>query len=98
MIVFSFERKEWIRKQMSKKESKNKKSNIKNKKTKKKHKGLKNFLKIVLLIAIVIAGFVGYSAYKNGWGIKGMVQTAMGQDERKLADLDPFTVLLLGVS
>ncbi len=83
---------------MSKKESKNKKSNIKNKKTKKKHKGLKNFLKIVLLIAIVIAGFVGYSAYKNGWGIKGMVQTAMGQDQKKLADLDPFTVLLLGVS
>ena len=85
---------------MSKKEKKNMntKKNIKNKKNDKKHKGLKRFLIIIILIIIIIAGFIGYSTYKNGWGMKGLVQTAMGQDKRKLADLKPFTVLLLGVS
>ena len=67
-------------------------------KNKKKNKGLKIFLIIVLMIILFIAGFVGYSAYKNGWGFKGMIQTAMGQDERKLKDLDPLTVLIMGVS
>ncbi len=50
------------------------------------------------MVILFIAGFVGYSAYKNGWGVKGMIQTAMGQDEKKLADLDPLTVLIMGVS
>ena len=36
--------------------------------------------------------------YKNGWGVKSLIQTAMGQSEKKLQNLDPFTVLLLGVS
>lgn len=83
---------------MSKKVSKNKKNNIKNKKVKKKNKVLRTFIIIILLIAIGVGLFVGYSAYKNGWGLKGIVQTAMGHDEKKLADLDPFTVLILGVS
>ena len=75
---------------MNKKENKNTK--------KKKRTGLKVFLIILLMIVLFIAGFVGYSAYKNGWGVKGLIQTAMGQDERKLADLDPLTVLIMGVS
>ena len=82
---------------MSKKVEKNVK-NKKNKKTKKKHRVLKTLLAILLIIALLIAGFVLYSGYKNGWGVKGMIQTAMGQDETKLQDLDPFTVLILGVS
>ena len=36
--------------------------------------------------------------YKNGWGVKSLIQTAMGQSEKKLQNLEPFTVLLLGVS
>ncbi len=83
---------------MSKKVSKNKKNNIKNKKVKKKNKVLRTFISFILLIAIGVGLFVAYSAYKNGWGLKGIVQTAMGHDEKKLADLDPFTVLILGVS
>lgn len=80
--------------------SKNIEKNGKNKKTKtkKKHKVLKIFLTIVLVIILLIAGFIGYSTYKHGWGMKGIIQTAMGQDEQKLEDLDPFTVLILGVS
>ena len=74
--------------------SKKIKENMKNKKTKKRVK----ILIILLMIALFIAGFVGYSAYKNGWGLKGMIQTAIGQDEKKLADLDPLTVLIMGVS
>ncbi len=81
---------------MNKKE--NKENKVKNKKTKKKHIVLRVILIILLMIILFIAGFVGYSAYKNGWGVKGLIQTAMGQDERKLADLDPLTVLILGVS
>lgn len=76
---------------MSKKESKNKKE-------KKKHKGLKVFLIILLIIIIFILGFVTYSTYKNGWGMKGLLQTAMGQSNEKLENLDPLTVLILGVS
>lgn len=68
------------------------------KKTKKKHKVLKAILMILAIIVLFMVGFVGYSTYKNGWGMKGLIQTAMGQDEKKLADLDPFTVLILGVS
>ena len=84
---------------MSKK-SKNikKKKNQKNQKNQKKHNGLKVLLVILGMIILFILGFVGYSGYKNGWGLKGMIQTAMGQDERKLADLNPLTVLIMGVS
>lgn len=72
--------------------------NKKEKKAKKGHTALKVILIILLIIALLIALFVCYSAYKNGWGVKGMLQTAMGQDERHLKDLDPFTVLIMGVS
>lgn len=83
------------------KKNDNKQSNIKgkkHKKNKKKNKVLKIIFLIILLIILFIVGFIGYSTYKNGWGVKGLIQTAMGQDERKLAELDPFTVLILGVS
>lgn len=72
--------------------------NVKNKKTKKKVKVLRIIGVLLLIIMLFCAGFVGYSTYKNGWGVKGMIQTAMGQDEKKLADLDPLTVLIMGVS
>ena len=65
---------------------------------KKKHILLKILLFILLIMVLFIGGFVGYSTYKNGWGVKGMIQTAMGQDAKKLENLDPFTVLIMGVS
>ena len=65
---------------------------------KKKHILLKILLFILLIMVLFIGGFVGYSTYKNGWGVKGIIQTAMGQDAKKLENLDPFTVLILGVS
>ena len=68
------------------------------KRKKKKHILLKILLFILTCMVLFIGGFVGYSTYKNGWGVKGIIQTAMGQDEKKLADLDPFTVLIMGVS
>lgn len=81
---------------MSKKSKNIKKK--KNQKNQKKHNGLKVLLVILGMIILFILGFVGYSGYKNGWGLKGMIQTAIGQDERKLADLNPLTVLIMGVS
>ena len=83
---------------MSKKVVKNVKNVRKDKKRKKKHRVLKVFLTIIAIILLFAIGFIGYSTYKNGWGMKGLLQTAMGQDEKKLANLDPFTVLILGVS
>lgn len=71
---------------------------IKNKKIKKKNKGIKIIVAILIILAILIGGYVGYSTYKNGWGFKSLLQTALGQDEKKLKDLKPFTVLILGVS
>lgn len=70
----------------------------KNKKIKKKHRALKVLLIMLLMIVLFIGGFIGYSTYKNGWGLKGMIQTAVGQDEKKLQNLEPFTVLIMGVS
>lgn len=72
--------------------------NIKNKKTKKKHRVLKVFLFILLMIVLFVGGFLGYSVYKNGWGLKGFLQTVTGQSEEKLKDLEEFKVLVLGVS
>lgn len=78
--------------------SKNRNQEKKNRKNKKKHRILKAFLVIILILIALIGGFVGYSVYKNGWGVKSLIQTAMGQSEKKLQNLEPFTVLLLGVS
>lgn len=69
-----------------------------NKTKKKKHIILKMLLFILIMMIMFIGGFVGYSTYKNGWGVKGIIQTAMGQDAKKLENLDPFTVLIMGVS
>lgn len=78
--------------------SKNRNQEKKNSKNKKKHRILKAFLVIILILIALIGGFVGYSVYKNGWGVKSLIQTAMGQSDKKLQNLEPFTVLLLGVS
>ena len=79
------------------KESNNIKIEEKNKK-KKKHTVLRVLLAIFIILLLTVGGFLGYSTYKNGWGLRGVLQTALGQDNEKLQDLDPFTVLILGVS
>ena len=68
------------------------------KKKKKKHRVLKVFLIILLMIALFIGGFLGYSTFKNGWGLKGILQTVTGQSEEKLKKLEEFKVLILGIS
>lgn len=78
--------------------SKIKNKNIKSNKHKKKHILLKFFLFVIIMAILFAGGFIGYSIYKNGWGVKSIIQTAMGQDEKKLANLDPFTVLIMGIS
>lgn len=77
--------------------------NIKTKRNKKQSKKKKSkfgriFLKIILVLVIFIVGFIGYSTLKNGWGLQGILQTAMGQDKHTLENLDPLTVLIMGVS
>ena len=82
----------------TKKNKLDKEENIKKKKTKKKHRVLKVFLFILLMIILFIGGFLGYSVYKNGWSLKGILQTVTGQSEEKLQNLEEFKVLILGVS
>ena len=80
---------------------KNMKNSIKknnSQKKKKKHKFGRIFLRIVLIIIIIIAAFVGYSTFKNGWGLQGILQTAMGQDKHTLENLKPLTILIMGLS
>lgn len=72
------------------------KNNSKNNVNKKK--GLKTFLIIILIICIIIASYVAYSTYKNGWGLSGMIATAIGHDTKTKEHLEEFRVLLLGVS
>jgi len=74
------------------------KINSKKKKNKKKHRVLKFFLTLLLMIILFIGGFLGYSVFKNGWSLKGVLQTMTGQSEEKLKQLEEFKVLLLGVS
>lgn len=68
--------------------------NRKNKKIKKS----KIFLIVVLFICIIIASFVAYSTFKNGWGLRGMLATAVGHNAQTKDNLEEFKVLLLGVS
>ncbi len=75
--------------------ARNKEKNIEENKS---HRVVKAFFIIILICTFLILGFICYSTYKNGWGVKGLIQTAIGQDEKKLENLDPFTVLILGVS
>ena len=68
------------------------------KQKKKKHIFLKIIAFIILMVFLIVGGFIGFSTIKNGWGVQGLIKTMVGFDETKLADLDPFTVLILGVS
>lgn len=74
------------------------KNNKNQKKSSKKRRILKFFLAIIIIIVLFVVGFTGYSVYKNGWGMQGILQTVTGQDQTTLENLDPFTVLILGVS
>ncbi|MCI9063633.1 MAG: LCP family protein [Clostridia bacterium] len=74
-------------------------NNKRKKKTKKKqHKVLKFFLTLLMIFVLFIGGFLGFSVYKNGWGLKGILQTLTGQSEEKLKNLEELRVLILGVS
>ena len=77
----------------------NKKNNrYKTKQRKKKGRVGKIILGIFLILVISALVFVVYSTLKNGWGFQGLLQTAMGQDRRTLENLDPLTILIMGVS
>lgn len=72
--------------------------NTKNKKHKIGFSILKVFLIIILIIVIAIGSFVAYSTYKNGWGVSGMIKTAIGHTKDTVKNLEEFRVLILGVS
>ena len=75
---------------------------MKQKKARKKHRILRFILKFILTIIIAIilfvGGFLGYSVYKNGWGLKGIIKTAVGTSGKTAEELGEFQILILGVS
>ena len=75
---------------------------MKKEKKEKKHPILRGILKfffiIILLIILFIGGFIGYSTYKNGWGLKGVLKTAVGSTVKSPEELGEFRTLILGVS
>ena len=70
----------------------------KDKRKKRGHPVLKVILGILIAILVMIAGFVSYSTYVNGWGWQGIIATMMGHNQETLKELDEFRILLLGVS
>jgi LCP family protein required for cell wall assembly len=70
----------------------------KEEKLKKGHKALKSILIVLIIIFVMLAGFVSYSTYKNGWGWSGILATMMGHDSSTLEEMEPLQILLLGVS
>ena len=75
---------------------------MKDKEKKKKHPILRGILKffliIIVLVVLFVGGFIGYSTYKNGWGLTGMLKTAVGSKVESPEELGEFRVLILGVS
>ena len=78
------------------------KKNIKNKKTKKRKNKKRSFLKkllvIIIFIILLILGYFIYGTINNGGGTQGLVATAMGQTQKEIENLEPFSALLLGSS
>ncbi len=58
---------------------------------------LKIFLAIIVIIVLFVGGFIGYSVYKNGWGLKSLIKTAVGST-KEAEELEEFQVLILGIS
>ncbi|MDO5556976.1 MAG: LCP family protein [Clostridia bacterium] len=75
-----------------------KQKRIEKKKKSKVRKIVKITLLIILLLIVGVAGAFTYKVYKNGWGLSGLLSTIVGQDEKKLEQLDRFNVLLMGES
>lgn len=65
---------------------------------KKKRSVLKAFLIIITILVIGVGGFVGYSVYKNGWGLGGLLATMKGHNEETRKNMPELKMLILGVS
>lgn len=75
----------------------NTKENMGKKKKKKMGKG-KKILLILLALLLVAGGVFAYKTYQNGWGMSGMLATAMGHDANTKKNLPEFKTLILGIS
>lgn len=69
---------------------------------KKKHPFLRRigkiFLIVIILLVLFIGGFIGYSTFKNGWGLTGMLKTMVGSTVSTPEELGDLQVLILGIS
>lgn len=64
-------------------------------KEKKKSKIGKIILSFILIIIIGVGSYLGYSIYKNGGGVQGILATMLGQNIQELEDVEPINVLVL---
>ena len=69
---------------------------------KRKHPIIRVILRLLLIILIIVVlfvgGFIGYSTFKNGWGLQGMLKTMVGSTVKNPEELGDLRVLILGVS
>lgn len=63
-------------------------------KSKKSHVG-KIIIIFILLFIMCLGSFFGYSVYKNGGGLQGILATVLGQDIEQLEDLEEINILVL---
>lgn len=77
---------------------KNIKNKKKNKRKNKKCSFLKKLLVILIFIILLILGYFIYGTINNGGGTQGLVATAIGQTQKEIENLEPFSGLLLGSS
>ena len=67
----------------------------KNKNKNKKSSVGKWIIIFLLLIITLLGAFFGYTVYKNGGGLQGVLATVLGQDMDELEDLDTINILVL---
>ena len=93
-------------KQQKKEKKQAKKLEKKNKKLEKKQRRKKSLawkifkitMILLLISALVFAGFFTYRVMRNGGGLQGFIAAAVGHDENTLKDLDKIYFLVIGIS
>lgn len=81
---------------MASKHMKNEKIEEKSNKNKKNHKVLKRVLLIIVSILIILAAIFTWNVVKNGGGLRGVLTTVVGSDNKK--ELSEIQFLLMGES
>lgn len=82
----------------SQNKSKEKKAKLRTKKQWKRRRVYKSILIIILTAFIVFFSYFVYMFLLNGGGLKGVVSATLGHNPKKVENLKPFNILILGTN